>query len=113
MSLQRYSASRDANEPEIVNYLREKCRVKIYRLPKPLDLIVQMRDGTLILMEIKMPGKRHTPAQVRFLESWCAKPAPIFTVHSIEEAEAVIQAMEDAMPEDISDCYREACEWEA
>ena len=51
MSLHRYAAKRDANEPEIVEALR-KAGAVVWPLPRPFDLLVGVQSR-LIGFEVK------------------------------------------------------------
>lgn len=104
MTINRFRKTRDENEPDVVNVLRDVCKVHAYRLPQPLDLLVRLHDGTIILIEVKMKKGKYTPAQKRFLESW--EGSPIFTVHDADEACKVVQACKSFLPDDMSDVYQ-------
>ena len=104
MNFNRYQKARDENEPEIVNELRSECGVEIYRLHQPLDLLVRLHDGTIIMIEVKVPGGKYTPAQRRFLDAW--EGSPIFTVRTTDEARKVIQMCQSFLPGDMRDIYQ-------
>jgi len=63
VTLHRYAKQRDANEPQIVRLLLA-AGYSVKRIDVPCDLYVG-RNGVTHLVEIKMPGERLTPAQVR------------------------------------------------
>ena len=108
MSIHRWAAKRDLNEPDIVNHLRDVCRCKVYRLSQPVDLMVRLpRTGTILLLEVKAEkGGRLTDSQKNFLESWAGSPVAI--VRTPSEAHAVVRAFDEALPEGLEDCYQEA-----
>jgi hypothetical protein len=60
MSIKRWNAKRDANEPDIVRAL-EQVGAKVLRLDS-FDLLVLFR-GTLFMLDAKMPTGRTTLAQ--------------------------------------------------
>lgn len=62
----RPDARRDANEPEIVDYL-QKHGFKCHRIGNPGDLLVwQFESRHWVCLEVKMPDGRMTPAQVEY-----------------------------------------------
>ena len=89
MSINRYSAQRDQNERSIVDALR-KIGCIVHRMDW-LDLFVCTPRGNVIIMEVKMPGKKlndtrkningKTQKQV-YDELTCNKGV----VHNVEEA---------------------------
>lgn len=89
MSLNRYDARTDDNQPSIIKALEAiGCKVCIIRWP--YDLLVsggRLGDFNL-LMEVKMPGKNLNQAQKDFRDGW---PGRIAVVHDEREAiEAVL-----------------------
>jgi hypothetical protein len=72
VSLNRYSAKRDENEPQIVGWFRElDCEVKRLNGEGVPDLLVSVGGSRgLILVEVKMPGKHLNPKQVQFFNDW-------------------------------------------
>lgn len=91
MSLHRMAASRDINEPEIVEALR-KAGAYVYVMREPVDLLVAFR-GETFLIEVKMPKTgRVTPAQSKFFEEWPIENAHI--VKTIEEALSAVGVTE-------------------
>lgn len=87
MGLSRYANRRDANEPEIIQAL-EAIGVSVYPMDRPLDLLCGYR-GKNILIEVKVPGGKLTPAQSRFWTSWRGQKGKAETV---DEAIAIVQA---------------------
>lgn len=65
MSIKRWNAKRDANEPGIVSALKQ-VGAKVLRLDA-FDLLVLYR-GTLFMLDAKMPEGRTTSAQDELLE---------------------------------------------
>ena len=81
MSLNRWDKRTDANERDIIRAM-ERIGAKIYRIAKPLDLLVTFRQRTL-LMECKTDKGVLTKAQEDFLASW---PGEAHIVRSVDEA---------------------------
>lgn len=82
MSINRYAAKIDANQPDIIEGLK-KCGISVEFIKKPVDLLVCCR-GETSLMEIKNPdGGRLTKDQVEFIARW---PGKIHVVETLEEA---------------------------
>ena len=77
----RHDAKRDENEPEIVNKLQE-LGFSVHRLNTPLDLLVGY-NGMNYLIEVKMPKKKLTPAQQKFIPGWKGQ---YLIVYSVEDA---------------------------
>jgi hypothetical protein len=92
MSLKRYAAKRDRNEPAIVEALRAAGAtvhsVSQEGLP---DLLVGFRDVTYLL-EVKAPGGSRTQAQTTFFDEWRGGPAQV--VWSVDEALKAIGAVD-------------------
>lgn len=97
MSVNRYSAKRDANEPEIIDAL-EAIGCSVDRTPggegRP-DLIVGFR-GSDVRIEIKMPGEKLNVIQRRYHSEW--KGAPIHVAYSIAEAIAIVTTVAKRKP---------------
>ena len=68
MSLHRYDARRDKNEPEIVKAF-ESRGISVYRLDKPLDLLLGYNKSNY-LVEVKVLGKKLNKNQELFVELW-------------------------------------------
>lgn len=81
MSINRYAARSDKNEKEIIRAL-EKVGAHVYRIKKPLDLLVCYRGKTMLL-EVKTDKGRLTPVQTEFLKVW---PGDVYIARSIEDA---------------------------
>lgn len=79
MGLRLFANKRDANEAGIVAAL-EACGCLVYRLDKPVDLIVSRR-GTIHLVEVKTSKGRLTADQRAFAEYW-----PIIVLRSVDDA---------------------------
>lgn len=82
MGLRRFANKRDANEPGIIAAL-EALGCMVYRLDKPVDLLVLHR-GTVHLCEVKTRKGRLTADQRQFSESW-----PIRVLRTVEDAIAL------------------------
>ena len=87
----RRAAKIDANQPEIVAALRaagyyvQSLAAVGHGFP---DLLACKKSGAIMLLEVKMPGERLTPDE----RNWHAVfPGPVFVVHSIEEALAILE----------------------
>ena len=89
MSLRRFNARRDANEPEIIDAL-VAAGASVYRLDQPTDAVLGYRGKTL-LIEIKMPGKDLNENQKRFFAQWKGQTPPI--LRTVEDAMRLIEAM--------------------
>ena len=81
MSLNRYDKRTDANESSIIQAM-QKIGAHVYRIAKPLDLLVTFRNRTL-LMEVKTDKGKLTPVQEKFLATW---PGEAHIVRTIDEA---------------------------
>ncbi len=74
MSLHRYNAARDGNEPEIKAALK-KAGMSVYPLDKPMDLLVGY-GGFTVIAEVKMPRnkrgdpKTYSDVQLDFIAEW-------------------------------------------
>lgn len=91
MSLNRYAARRDANEPAIVEAL-EKIGCSVFLMKEPCDLACGVRGLTLFL-EVKNPDKPRldrqlTAAQAKFHAEWRGH---IQTVETPQEAVEAVQ----------------------
>ena len=84
----RYNARRDANEPEIVA-LFEAAGWSVYRLSKPLDLLVSTTQGVTFLVEVKTPKGKLKPSQADFIRTW---PGKCYVCKCAIEAQAIVQA---------------------
>lgn len=88
MTLNRYAAKRDANEPEIIKALRT-VGAKVKQLPRP-DLIVRFA-GRVYLMEVTNPDNKYRERdeeQREFLDDFM-----IPEVRTGDEALRIIGAM--------------------
>ena len=84
MGLNRYAARRDANEDDIVDALLANG-FDVYKLSKPLDLLVWRPNGVgFLLLEVKQPTGRTTDAQDEFLARTAMLPRGV--VRTAEEA---------------------------
>lgn len=82
MGLRRYANKRDANEGGIIAAL-EAMGCLVYRLDKPVDLLVNHR-GTIHLCEVKTRKGKLTADQREFSAFW-----PIKVLRSVEDAVAL------------------------
>ena len=74
---QRQDARRDENEPEIVDHLRDHGYV-VDRIGNPGDLIIWNNDSRhWVVLEVKMPGGRMTPKQIKYREDHPEVDIPI------------------------------------
>ena len=81
----RVAVKRDKGEKAIVEALRDAgYTVQTLEQGKGVpDLLVCNETGKLVLMEVKQPGEKLTPAQVRWHANW---PGRVAIVHSPMEA---------------------------
>lgn len=91
MSLRRFAAKADRNQPEIVAALKAAgCDVMF--IGKPVDLLAA-KNGVNYLLEVKVPkgkgepGGRLTPEQEEFFANWRGQKA---VVRTAEEALQVV-----------------------
>lgn len=97
MSLKRYDAKRDTNEPEIVETLtRAGCTVQRLSKKGCPDLLVGFVDERgkkrILLMEVKHKKGRRTPQQIEFALWWNGTEPVV--VRSIEDALRAIGAVD-------------------
>jgi len=91
MSLHRYDAKRDANEPEIVKALEDKG-LSVYRLNQPLDLLVGYNKRNY-LVEVKVEGKKLNKNQIKFVDGWKGQYFVCFSASQAERfADEVIKS---------------------
>jgi hypothetical protein len=82
----RRAAKIDQNQPEIVEALRaaghyvQSTAMMGRGFP---DLLAVKKSGLPVLLEVKMPGERLTPDELKWHRAF---PGPVFVVCSIEEA---------------------------
>jgi hypothetical protein len=88
------NAKRDANEPGIINGLKNYgCTVVQLSSADNLgipDLLVALPDGRFVLMEVKMPKGKLRAGQKKFFEMF--KESPVFVVNSIDGAIACVES---------------------
>lgn len=90
MSIHRRAAKRDANEPAIVEAL-EGMGALVYRLSKPLDLVVLV-GSVIALADVKDPKRgRITDDQQTFIEKWDG--APIYILQTVDDAERMVNEL--------------------
>ncbi len=89
MSIRRFNARRDANEPEIVAAL-QAAGASVLRTDFPLDLLIGFR-GRSIVAEVKMPGAKLNENQKRFFAQWKGQTPPI--LRSVDDALKLLEAM--------------------
>ena len=82
MSINRFNARRDKNEPEIIKVF-ESRGIDVERLNTPLDLLLGYNKRNY-LVEVKMPTKKLNANQVNFTESWKGQ---FFVCWTVEQAE--------------------------
>lgn len=86
MGLRRYANKRDANEAAIVRAL-ESLGCLVYRMDKPVDLLVLLRRR-VYLVEVKTKTGKLTEEQKDFAKFW-----PIHVIRSVDEAIAFVHAL--------------------
>lgn len=82
MSIKRWSAKRDANEPDIVKALRA-TGTRVWLLPWTMDLLCLTANRFWIL-EVKMPKGALRESQVEFIDQTTG--APVFVASSVDLA---------------------------
>lgn len=93
-ALRKYNARRDQNEPAIVRVFQDMgCLV--HRLDTPVDLLVKVfmavRD-TVILVEVKLPGKDLNDNQQAFVNAgW-----PVHVIRSEDDAINLVKRLRGA-----------------
>jgi hypothetical protein len=89
--LARHNAKRDENEPKIVETLEAHGCV-VWRLSgKGLPDLLVMRKRRVYLADVKMPGKRTTPAQEELWEEAATKAnVAVFILRTPEDAVAML-----------------------
>ncbi len=92
MTLNRYAARRDLNEPSIVQAL-QAVGAFVYPLKKPVDLLVGFRS-TWHILEVKNPTGRNRieSDQQDFIRHALGVACPVHVVRSAEEALTAIGA---------------------
>lgn len=84
MGLRRYANRRDANESHIITAL-EALGCMVYRLDKPVDLLVLHR-GKVLLVEVKTKRGTLTKDQITFAQYW-----PIHIIRTVDDAIALVR----------------------
>ena len=102
VSLPRYAAARDANEPEIIQALEAAGAMVVPlhpTVPGLPDLLVMWR-GRIILVEVKLPpgpkgGLSHSPLSNEQIDFRQRSPASnlIYTVRTAEQALQVLEGL--------------------
>jgi len=86
MSLNRYAAKRDKNEPEIIQAF-EEMGCSVTRLNAPMDLLIG-HEGLNLIVGVKTKAGKLTPAQKEFISRHKGTYA---VVRSVEEAKQLIE----------------------
>lgn len=87
MGLPRYSAKRDANEPEIVKaFERLNCKVVKLSMRDIPDLLVSVCK-TNVLVEVKDEKAKLKPGQELFHKEW---PSHVYVVRNVVEVVALV-----------------------
>ncbi len=84
MSLNRYAAKRDKNEPEIIEALERAGWLVRQLSTKGIPDLLCIRGSAVMLLEVKMPGKKLNDAQSGFFN--LLQGAPIWVVYSVDDA---------------------------
>lgn len=88
MSLHRYAAKRDENEPQVVRVL-EACGWKVEKLSgKGVPDLLCGWHRKMMLVEVKMPGEKLNDVQEKWHAAW---PGEVQIVHDVHEALAVAE----------------------
>ena len=91
MSLARHAKRRDANEGEVIEAL-EAVGAVVYRLDRPVDLLVDFRK-TWFVLEVKRPEGTVGDHQREFMATCRARGVPAAIVRSADEALCAIGAI--------------------
>ena len=85
----RVKVKNDGNQPAVVDaLLRAGCSVQVLSQGMGVpDLLVALPDGTLRLVEVKMPGEGLTDYQKKWAAKW---PGRVVVAHSGPEALALL-----------------------
>jgi len=81
MSINRYNAKRDANEPGIIEVF-ERMGISVFRLDRPVDLLLGY-NGLNYLVEVKVPRGKLNKNQVKFAKTF---KGHFSTIKTTEEA---------------------------
>ena len=89
-----HSAKADANQPEIVKEFRRLGAfiLHIHRLKNCCDLVVNY-NGYVVMVEIKMAGKKLTEGEDVFATDWMAAGGKWACITTIEEAQGLIESI--------------------
>ena len=90
MSINRFNAKRDANEPEIVECF-VKAGISVESIDTPCDLLLGYANNSY-LVEIKMPKGSYTQKQKIFNSTWKGQRK---TIRTIDEAMDLIKEIKD------------------
>lgn len=91
MSIKRYDAKRDANEPEIVAAARQ-LGVRLWQLDEPCDWMVLI-GGVMYPAEIKSETGKLTPKQAIFRREVLDAGGTYITWRSVSEMIADVQRL--------------------
>jgi hypothetical protein len=89
MSLNRYDARRDDNEPGIIRAL-EDVGAKVEQMRQPCDLAVKFR-GRHYLIEVDNPASKYRKRKQKQLDTFAKMDIPM--VRTADEALRIIGAM--------------------
>jgi hypothetical protein len=93
VSLNRNNPSRDKNEPEIKQRLKDlNCRVWAMSGPGLPDLLCSLGDQ-FFLVEVKMPGARLTDLQISFFDDCSYDHLPAFVARSVKDVDSIIKGI--------------------
>jgi len=91
VSIHRYAAKRDANEPAIIDMLRAHGCVVWQLSGKGITDLLVMRKGKKWLADVKMPGKPTTEAQEELWEKAATKAqCAVFILRTPADAVAML-----------------------
>lgn len=80
MAMPKYTAKRDASEPEVVRTLRG-LGFSVWRLDQPVDLLLGFR-GKIYLAEVKTGKAKYNANQIKFIDEWRGRPVVKLTCDS-------------------------------
>lgn len=89
-----WDAKADKNQPEIVNEFRRLGAyvLHIHRLKNCCDLVVLYR-GSVVMVEVKMPGKKLTEGEDKFAAAWAANGGRWACIQEVEQCKELVNRM--------------------
>lgn len=98
MSILRNNPRTDANQSEIISYLRERGAL-VVPIGRPVDLLVGI-DGIWVLMEVKVsPKAKIQKSQKEFLNQCAIAGVPCYLIHDVEQLDFFFPSESTGSPE--------------